>query len=100
MGPEAIEEMKQILTKLGLAESDITEAIASISIMQDVTPIRDGNEYRVYEERYQKMMQNAGFVGQKRSWEEYMDYVRTSAGKSALALFNRMAEWKAAKGVP
>jgi hypothetical protein len=46
------------------------------------------------------MMQDTGFVGQKRSWEEYMGYVRTPTGRLALAIFNRMAEWKAGKGVP
>jgi hypothetical protein len=100
MMPEVIEELKRVLRKAGLAEGDITEALASISIMQEVTPIRDGEQYRAYEERYSKMMQDAGFVGQKRSWEEYMDYARTPAGRLALALFNRMVEWKAAKGVP
>jgi ubiquinone/menaquinone biosynthesis C-methylase UbiE len=98
--PEVIEEMKRVLRKAGLTEGDITEAIASISTMQEVTPIHDGEQYRAYEERYHKMMQDAGFVGQKRGWEEYMDYVRTPAGRLALAIFNRMAEWKAAKGVP
>jgi hypothetical protein len=68
--------------------------------MQEVTPIQDGEQYRTYEERYHKMMQDAGFIGQKRSWEEYMDYVRTPAGRLTLAILNRMAEWKAAKGVP
>jgi hypothetical protein len=100
MMPEVIEELKRVLRKAGLAEGDVTEALASISIMQEVTPIRDGEQYRAYEERYSKMMQDAGFVGQKRSWEEYMDYARTPAGRLALALFNRMVEWKAAKGVP
>ncbi len=100
MMPEALEEMKRVLRQAGLTGSDITEAIVSISTMQEVTPIRDGEQYRAYEERYQKMMQDAGFVGQRRSWEDYMDYVRTPAGRLALALFNRMVEWKAAKGVP
>ena len=100
MMPEIIEEMKRVLRKAGLAEGDVTEALASISTMQEVTPIRDGEHYRAYEERYSKMMQDAGFVGQKRSWEEYMDYARSPAGRLALTLFNRMVEWKAAKGVP
>jgi hypothetical protein len=66
-----------------------------------VKPIRDGEEYRAYEERYGKMMQDAGFVGgQPRTWEDYMDYVRTPAGRLALTIFNRMAEWKKMKGVP
>jgi hypothetical protein len=29
-----------------------------------------------------------------------MDYVRTPAGRLALAIFNRMADWKEMKGVP
>jgi hypothetical protein len=29
-----------------------------------------------------------------------MDFVRTPEGGLALAIFNRMAEWKLAKGVP
>jgi hypothetical protein len=98
--PEVIEEMKRILEKAGLPEGDITEALAGISIMQELPPIRDGENYRTYEERYHKLMQDAGFVGQKRSWEEYMDYVRTPAGRLALTIFNRMAEWKATRGVP
>ena len=98
--PEVIEEMKRVLRQAGLTEDDVTEAIASISTMQEVTPIQDGEQYRAYEERYYKMMQHAGFVGQKRSWEENMDYVRTPGGRLALAIFNRMAEWKAAKSVP
>jgi hypothetical protein len=68
--------------------------------MQELTPISDGERYRAYEERYSKMMQDAGFVGRQRSWEDYMDYVRTPAGRLALAIFNRMAEWKKEKGVP
>jgi hypothetical protein len=100
MMPELIEEMKRLLGKAGLTEDDVTEVIASISTMQEVTPIHDGAQYRAYEERYHKMMQDAGFVGQKRSWEEYMDYVRTPAGRLALTIFHRMAEWKKAKGVP
>ena len=98
--PELSEEMKRVLRKAGLPEGDITEALASISLMQQLPPIPDGEQYRAYEERYHKMMQDAGFVGQKRSWEEYMDYARTPAGRLALTLFNRMVEWKAAKGVP
>ncbi len=98
--PKVIEEMKRILEKAGLPEGDITEALAGISIMQELPPIRDGENYRTYEERYHKLMQDAGFVGQKRSWEEYMDYVRTPAGRQALTIFSRMAEWKAARGVP
>jgi hypothetical protein len=98
--PEVIEEMKRVLIKTELTEGDITEVIAAISNMQEVMPIRDGEQYRAYEERYQKMMKDAGFVGQNRSWEEYMDYVRTPAGRLALALFNRVAEWKKEKGVP
>ncbi len=100
MMPEVIEEMKQVLRKAGLTEGDVTEAIATISIMKEVVPIHDGEQYRAYEERYRKMMQDAGFVGEKRSWEEYMDYVRAPSGRLALALFNRMVDWKAAKGVP
>jgi hypothetical protein len=100
MMPELIEEMKRVLVKARLTEDDVTEVIGSISTMQEVTPIHDGAQYRAYEERYHKMMQDAGFVGQKRSWEEYMDYVRTPAGRLALTIFNRMAEWKKAKGVP
>ncbi len=98
--PELIEEMQRVLRKAGLPEGDSNEALAIISIMQQVPPIRDGENYRAYEERYQKLMQDAGFVGEKRSWEEYMDYVRTPGGRLALTIFNRMAEWKAAKGVP
>ncbi len=100
MTPEVIEELKRVLRKSSLTESDVTEAIASISIMKEVTPIHGGDQYRVYEERYRKMMQDAGFLGQKRSWEEYMDYVRTPPGRLTLTLFNRMVEWKTAKGVP
>ncbi len=98
--PEVIEEVKRVLRKTGLTEGDITEVIAAISNMQEVMPIRDAEQYRAYEARYQKMMKDAGFIGQKRSWEEYMDYVRTPTGRLALALFNRMAEWKKEKGVP
>lgn len=98
--PDVIDDMRGVLRKAGLPEGDITEALATISRMQELSPIRDGEQYRAYEERYHKMMQDAGFVGQKRSWEEYMDYARTPAGRLALTLFNRMAEWKAAKGVP
>jgi transcriptional accessory protein Tex/SPT6 len=99
MGPH--EEIKRILRKAGLIDDDITQAIAGIRTLQEVKPIRDGEQYRAYEERYRKMMQDAGFVGShQRTWEEYMDYVRTPAGMLALAIFNRMAEWKKAKGVP
>ena len=93
-------EIEKLLSKAGLSEADVTEASATIRTLQQVTPIGNGEQYRAYEERYGGMMQDAGFVGQKRSWEEYMDYVRTPAGKLALALFNRMAEWKKQKGVP
>ncbi len=98
--PEVMEEIKRILRKAGLPEGDITDALAGISIMQELPPIRDGENYRAYEERYHKLMRDAGFVGQKRGWEEYMDYVRTPAGRQALTIFSRMAEWKAARGVP
>jgi hypothetical protein len=100
MTPAVIEEIKQVLRKAGLTESDVTEAIAAIWTVREVAPIRDAEEYRVYEDRYRKMMQDAGFVGQQRTWEEYMDYVRTPAGRLALAIFNRMADWKEMKGVP
>jgi hypothetical protein len=100
MTPEMTEELRRLLRKAGLAESDLTEAIAGIWTIREVTPIRDGEQYRAYEERYRKMMRDAGFVGQKRSWEDYMDFVRTPAGRLALAIFNRMAAWKEAKGVP
>ncbi len=100
MMPEVIEEMKRVLRKAGLTEGDVTEAIASIGTMQQATPIHNEDQYRAYVEQYHKMMQDAGFVGQKRGWEEYIDYVRTPAGRLALALFNRMVKWKAAKGVP
>ena len=93
-------EIEELLSKAGLSEADVTEASATIRTLQQVTPIGNGEQYRAYEERYRGMMQDAGFVGQKRSWDEYMDYVRTPAGKLALALFNRMAEWKKQKGVP
>lgn len=98
--PDVTKEIQRLLTKAGLTEHDVRETIASIQTIQEVTPIRDGARYREYEERYRKMMQDAGFVGQQRSWEEYMDYVRTPQGRLALTLFNRMAEWKLAKGVP
>jgi hypothetical protein len=97
---ELVEEMKRLLRKAGLAESDIAQALASIAALQEVRPIRDGEEYRAYEERYRTMMRDAGFIGQKRTWEDYMDFVRTPEGGLALAIFNRMAEWKLAKGVP
>ncbi len=97
---ERIAEIEELLRKAGLTEADVTEAIGTIGILQKLTPISDGKQYRAYEERYHKMMQDAGFVGQKRSWEEYMDYIRTPAGRLALALFNRMAEWKKEKSVP
>ena len=100
MTPELVEEMKRLLRKAGLAESDVTQALASIATFQEIRPIRDGEEYRAYEERYRSMMRDAGFIGQKRTWEDYMDFVRTPEGRSALAIFNRMAEWKLAKGVP
>lgn len=100
MTPEVKEQLERVLRQSGLTENDVTEAIASISIRKEVTPIHGGDQYRVYEERYRKMMQDAGFLGQKRSWEEYMDYVRTPAGRLALTIFNRMVEWKTAKGVP
>src|SRR5690242_19172714 len=100
MNPEIVEELKRVLRKAGLAEVDIAEANAIVQRMRELGPIRDGEEYRAYEERYRKMMQDAGFSGQKRSWEEYMDYIRTPAGTVTLALFNRMAEWKKEKGVP
>ena len=96
-----LEEIKRVLRKAGLTDDDITRAIAGIRTLQEVKPIRDGEQYRAYEEQYRKMMEDAGFVGgQQRSWEEYMDYVRTPAGMLALAIFNRMAEWKKARGVP
>lgn len=100
MNPEIVEELTRVLRKAGLAEADIAEANAIVQRMRELGPIRDGEEYRAYEERYRKMMQDAGFIGQTRSWEEYMDYIRTPAGTVALALFNRMAEWKKEKGVP
>jgi hypothetical protein len=90
-----LKEIQQLLTKAGLEQNDVGETIAS-----NVTPIRNGEHYREYEERYRKMMQDAGFVGQQRSWEEYMDFVRTPHGRLALVLFSRMAEWKLGKGVP
>jgi hypothetical protein len=96
-----LEEIKRILRKAGLTDGDITQAIAGIPTLQELKPIGDGEQYRAYEERYRKMMQDAGFVGgQQTTWEEYMDYVRTPAGMLALAIFNRMAEWKKAKAVP
>ncbi len=98
MGP--IEEIKRALKKADLSDGDITRAIADIRTIQEVKPIRDAEQYRTYEERYRKMMQDAGFIGQQRTWEEYMDFVRTPSGRLALAIFNRMAEWKEAKGVP
>jgi hypothetical protein len=98
--PGVTKEIQRLLTKAGLTEGDVSEAIASIRTFQEVTPIRNGEHYREYDERYRKMMQDAGFIGQQRNWEEYMDYVRTPHGKLALTLFNRMAEWKLAKGVP
>jgi hypothetical protein len=100
MTPAVIGEIKQVLRKAGLTESDVTEAIAAIWTVREVTPIRDSQEYRAYEDRYRKMMQDAGFIGQKRSWEEYMDFARTPAGRLALAIFDRMAQWKEMKGVP
>jgi ABC-type nitrate/sulfonate/bicarbonate transport system substrate-binding protein len=98
--PDVTTEIQRLLTKAGLTESDVSETIASIQTIQEVSPIRDGAHYREYEERYRKMMQDAGFIGKQRSWEEYMDYIRTPHGRLALTLFNRMAEWKLAKGVP
>jgi transcriptional accessory protein Tex/SPT6 len=102
--PDVTKEIQRLLTKAGLTEHDVSETIASIQTIQEVTPIRDGAHYREYEERYRRMMQDAGFVGQQsgeqRSWEEYMDYVRTPQGRLALTLFNRMTEWKLTKGVP
>jgi hypothetical protein len=97
---ELSEDIEKLFRKAGLTETDVTEAIDTIRTLQEVTPIGNGQQYRAYEERYHKMMHDAGFVGQKRSWEEYMDYVRTPAGKLALTLFNRMAEWKKQKAVP
>ncbi len=97
---ERIAEIEELLRKAGLTEADVTETIGTIGILQKLTPISDGKQYRAYEERYHKIMQDAGFVGHKRSWEEYMDYIRTPAGRLALALFNRMAEWKKEKSVP
>jgi hypothetical protein len=97
---EPLEEIRRILKKAGLSDGDVTQATAIIRTIQEVKPIRDAEQYRAYEERYRKMMQDAGFVGQQRTWEEYMDYVRTPPGRLALAIFNRMAEWKEAKGVP
>ncbi len=96
---ERIAEIEELLRKVGLTEDDVAEAIATIRILQNLTPISDGKQYRAYEERYHNMMQDAGFIGQKRSWEEYMDYVRTPAGRLALALFNRMAGWKKERSV-
>jgi hypothetical protein len=98
--PDVTKEIQRLLTKAGLTEHDVSETIASIQTIQEVPPIRDGAHYREYEERYRKMMQDAGFVGQQRTWEEYMDYVRTPQGRLALTLFNRMTEWKLAKAVP
>jgi hypothetical protein len=97
--PEVFEEIKLVLRKAGLSEGDITEAITGLLTMQEVTPIRSEDQYRAYEDLYQRMMRDAGFVGQKRSWEEYMDYIRTPAGKLALTIFNRMAEWEAETGL-
>jgi hypothetical protein len=99
MTPEVIEEIKLVLRKAGLSDSDITEAIAGLLTMQEVTPIRSEDQYRSYEDLYQRMMRDAGFVGQKRSWEEYMEYIRTPAGRLALTIFNRMAEWEAETGL-
>jgi hypothetical protein len=70
MTPTVIEEIKQVLRKARLTENDVAEAIAAISTVREVAPIRDAEEYRVYEDRYRKMMQDAGFVGQQRTWEE------------------------------
>jgi dihydroxyacid dehydratase/phosphogluconate dehydratase len=98
--PDVTKEIQRLLTKVGLTEGDVSETIAIIRTFQEVIPIRNGEHYREYEERYRKMMQDAGFVGQQRSWEEYMDYVQTPHGKLTLTLFSRMAEWKLAKGVP
>ncbi len=101
MAREVGQEVEKLLRKAGLTEVDATEATATIRSLQEVRPIANGAQYRAYEERYHQMMQDAGFVsGQKRSWEQYMDYVRTPAGKLALVLFNRMAEWKKEKSVP
>jgi hypothetical protein len=99
MTPEVFEEIKLVLRKAGLTENDISDAITSIWTMEEVPPIQNEDQYRTYEERYQGMMRDAGFVGQKRSWEEYMDYIRTPAGRLALAIFNRMAEWEGETGV-
>ncbi len=67
----------------------------------DQLRVGNGRQWnRAYEERYHKMMEDAGFIGQKRSWEEYMDYIRTPVRRLALALFNRMADWKKEKSVP
>jgi hypothetical protein len=99
MTPEVIEEIKLVLRKAGLTESDISEAITGIWTMVEVPPIQNEDQYRAYEDRYQRMMRDAGFIGQKRSWEEYMDYIRTPAGRLALAIFNRMAEWEGDTGV-
>lgn len=99
MTPEVFEEIKLVLRKAGLTENDISDAITSIWTMEEVPPIQNEDQYRTYEERYQGMMRDAGFVGQKRSWEEYMDYIRTPAGKLALTIFNRMAEWEAETGL-
>src|SRR5690348_8673365 len=97
----SLEEIKRVLSKAGLTDGDITRAIATIRTIQEVKPIRDGEQYRAYEERYRKMMQDAGFIGgQQRTWEEYMYYVRTPAGMLALTIFNRMTDWKKEKGVP
>jgi len=95
-----IEEIERVLRKAGLTDADVSEAIAAIWTSREVKPIRDAEEYRTYEERYRTMMRDAGFVGTQRSWEEYMDYIRTPGGRLALAIFDRMADWKEIKGVP
>ena len=94
------EQIERLLSKAGFTETDVTETATTIRMLQEVTPIGNGEQYRAYEERYRNLMQDAGFVGHKRGWEEYMDYIRTPAGRLSLVLFNRMAEWKKEKGVP
>src|SRR5262249_36002625 len=84
MTQAVIEEIEQVLRKAGLTDADVTDAIAAIWTVREVKPIRDAEEYRAYEERYSTMMRDAGFIGAQRSWEEYMDYVRTPGGRLAL----------------